>query len=201
MNKLRTVGLVSLAMLMAACGGPVGQGFQAGAGILFGVGLGDGQTGQGCTVGAITLENFEVKENQSCTLNKTRIEGNLFVRKNATLQADGIWVRGNIQAEGARQVQVREATVGGSVQIKQGGSALVSGTRITGDLQYDEMAGPLVASSNTVNGNVQIVKNLGGVEVLNNRISGNLQCKENDPAPTGGGNTVRGSKEDQCVRL
>ena len=52
-----------------------------------------------------------------------------------------------------------------------------------------------------VNGDVQMFQNTGGVRVARNRIDGNLQCKENRPAPTGGGNVVQGNKEDQCARL
>ncbi|MBW4556972.1 MAG: hypothetical protein KME59_13680 [Trichormus sp. ATA11-4-KO1] len=44
-------------------------------------------------------------------------------------------------------------------------------------------------------------QNTGGLTIKNNRIDGNLQCKENRPAPTGGGNIVQGNKEDQCSRL
>jgi hypothetical protein len=43
--------------------------------------------------------------------------------------------------------------------------------------------------------------NRGTQSVTGNRINGNLQCKENVPAPTGGGNIVQGNKEDQCARL
>ena len=42
------------------------------------------------------------------------------------------------------------------------------------------------------------------MEVLvigNNTVDGNLQCEDNNPAPTGGGNTVEGDKEDQCSGL
>jgi len=39
------------------------------------------------------------------------------------------------------------------------------------------------------------------VHIARNQIDGNLQCKENSPRPTGGGNVVRGNKEDQCRRL
>lgn len=37
--------------------------------------------------------------------------------------------------------------------------------------------------------------------IRGNTIDGNLQCKENLPAPTGGGNVVGGSAEDQCAAL
>jgi hypothetical protein len=39
------------------------------------------------------------------------------------------------------------------------------------------------------------------VVIASNRVDGNLQCKENSPAPTGGGNVVQGVKEDQCAQL
>jgi hypothetical protein len=52
-----------------------------------------------------------------------------------------------------------------------------------------------------VGGSVQVFQNKGGVRLARNRIDGNLQCKENRPAPTGGGNVVQGNKEDQCARL
>ena len=39
------------------------------------------------------------------------------------------------------------------------------------------------------------------IRVSRNRVDGNLQCKENRNSPSGGGNRVRGNKEDQCARL
>lgn len=48
---------------------------------------------------------------------------------------------------------------------------------------------------------MRVFQNHGGVRIAGNLIDGNLQCKENRPAPTGGGNRVRGNKEDQCSRL
>jgi hypothetical protein len=46
-----------------------------------------------------------------------------------------------------------------------------------------------------------LLANRGAQSVTRNRVNGNLQCKENVPAPTGGGNIVQGNKEDQCARL
>jgi hypothetical protein len=46
-----------------------------------------------------------------------------------------------------------------------------------------------------------VFQNPGGVSITSNRVNGNLQCKENVPAPTGGGNIVQGNKEDQCAGL
>jgi hypothetical protein len=46
---------------------------------------------------------------------------------------------------------------------------------------------------------VQVVGNRAQASIFNNTIVGNLQCKENSPAPVGGGNLVHGSAEDQCA--
>ena len=154
-----------------------------------------------CTgaIGAQQFENLEVPANASCTLNGTRIDGNLFVRNNATLRATGVIVGGNIQAEDAADVTVNNnATVGGSVQVKQGGSATLDQVRVTGDIQVESNRSALSVTRNTVGGNVQVFQNRGGAAITDNRIDGNLQCKENVPAPVGGRNQAA-SFEDQCA--
>lgn len=90
-------------------------------------------------------------------------------------------VVGNVQAENHRAVTLLDSRVGGSVQLKQGGSAVVWRNAITGDLQS--------------------FTNRGAQSFVSNQINGNLQCKSNVPAPTGRGNIVQGNKEDQCRRL
>jgi hypothetical protein len=111
-------------------------------------------------------------------------------------------VIGNVQGENARSVNVTDGSeIGGSVQVKQGGAARVLDSFITQDLQYDANRSMLEASRNRVGGSIQVFQNTGGVRIASNRVNGNLQCKENRPAPTGGGNIVQGSKEDQCARL
>lgn len=91
------------------------------------------------------------------------------------------------------------STFGGSVQIVQGGSASIAKARINGDILFDDNVGPLVADANVLGGSLQAFQNTGGVTLTLNRMKGNLQCKENEPAPTGGGNKAA-SKEDQCSR-
>lgn len=154
------------------------------------------------SLGAITVDNLRVPQGATCTLNGTYIKGTLKVERDATLHAYKIRVNGNIQAENHRAVNVYAgSTIGGSVQIKQGRSAQILGSRINADIQYDSNSGALKANNNRVGGNIQVVKNKGGVEIRSNTVDGNLQCKENSPAPIGGGNIVKGSKEDQCRRL
>jgi hypothetical protein len=153
------------------------------------------------TYGPITVDNLVVPDGKTCTLNGTHIEGNIFVYTGATLSAGGVHVDGNIQAEGASAVYVNPGSfVGGSIQIKQGGRARVDRVRINGDVQLESNDRAVRATKNRVGGNMQVFQNTGGVTLLNNVIRENLQCKQNNPAPTGGGN-IAGSKEDQCARL
>jgi hypothetical protein len=153
------------------------------------------------TIGPRQLDNIRVPDNGVCTLNGTRANGSLVVGRGASLQANDVRINGNVQAEGALQVTMGAGSqVGGSVQIKQGGGASITGTRIQGDLQFDENVLPLAASDNSIGGNLQVVKNFGGVALYRNVIDSALQCKENSPAPVGGGNSAS-SKEDQCAAL
>ena len=154
------------------------------------------------TIGAVTVDNLRVPQEATCTLNGTYVKGTVKVQRAAILKANGVRVIGNVQAEDARKVVVREESkVGGSVQVVQGSAAKIVGNRITGDILFDEQNGGLTANGNHIGGNLQAFQNSGGVSINNNRIDGNLQCKENDPAPTGGGNIVQGNKEDQCAKL
>jgi hypothetical protein len=150
-------------------------------------------------LGGTTVDNLRVPDGATCTLNRTHVKGTIKVGSRATLYARAVRVVGNVQAENARLISVTQASrIGGSVQIKQSGSAAVLNSTVQGDIQYEANSNSLRANGNNVEGNVQIVGNQGRAEIYRNVIDGNLQCNENRPRPTGGGNKVRGSKEDQC---
>ncbi len=130
------------------------------------------------------------------------VKGTIKVERAATLTANGVRVVGNVQAENAASVRVLvSSTVGGSIQIVQGGAARIANSRVNADILFDDNTRALSAQNNVVGGNIQAFQTTGGVAISGNRIDGNLQCKENVPAPTGGGNVVQGNKEDQCRRL
>lgn len=156
------------------------------------------------TIGATTVDNLRVPQAATCTLNGTKVEGTLKVESRAKLYAEGIRVIGNVQSEGFKVVSLRAGSkVGGSVQLENGqsgGLGRVISTRINGDLQLFSNEARMVARNDTILGNLQAVSNTGGLVIENNTIAENLQCKQNDPPPTGGGNTA-GDKEDQCARL
>jgi hypothetical protein len=156
------------------------------------------------SIGARTVDNLLVPSGATCTLNGTKVEGTVKVESGAKLYAEGIRVIGNVQSEGFKVVSLRSGSrVGGSVQLENGqsgGSGKVISTRINGDLQFFSNEAKMVARKDTILGNLQAVSNTGGLVIENNQIAENLQCKQNDPPPTGGGNTA-GDKEDQCAKL
>lgn len=153
-------------------------------------------------LGPVTIDgSVIVPDNKSCTLRGTIVKGNVLVYTGATLSANRVAVDGNIQAEGARTVNVNPgSSVGGSVQIKQGGSARVEQVRIKGDLQLFQNRNALRAIGNEIDGGLQAESNTGGLTISYNSINGALQCKQNFPAPTGTGNTAS-IKQDQCAKL
>jgi hypothetical protein len=154
------------------------------------------------SVGAITLDNVLVPQDATCTLHGTYVEGTIYVEANATLRAYQVDVIGNVQADNAALVEVLSgSTVGGSIQIKQGGGAQIDNVRIDSDLQFEDNDRNLIANRNIIGGNLQAFQNTGGISITANTIDGNLQCKENVPFPTGGDNIVMGSTEDQCASM
>ncbi len=156
------------------------------------------------TIGATTVDNLRVPQGATCTLNGTTVKGTVNVENTAKLYANGVRVIGNIQSEGFQTIVVREGSrVGGNVQLengRSGGTGKVISSRVEGDLQFFSNKARMEARSNTILANLQAVSNTGGLVIKNNRISENLQCKQNNPPPTGGGNTA-GDKENQCRKL
>ncbi len=153
------------------------------------------------TIGAVALDNIRVPDGARCGLNRTRANGSVVVGTGSTLVANSVSMNGNLQAEGSRSVELRGlSTVGGSVQIVQGGGARIDNGSINGDLLFDSNDRFVQAVGNSIGGNLQAFQNTGGVRIAKNVIDGNLQCKANKPAPRGGGNQAS-SKEDQCAKL
>jgi hypothetical protein len=153
------------------------------------------------TLGSETVENVNVPSGATCTLDGTRVQGNVFVRADARLVSLGARVIGNIQAENARSVEVRSGTVvGGNIQVNQGDASSIIRANVDGDIQLEQNYGPQVVEDTGVGGNMQVNQNSGGVFLHDNVVEQNLQCQANQPAPIGGGN-VAGDKEDQCEFL
>ncbi|WP_110239775.1 hypothetical protein [Nocardioides gilvus] len=141
------------------------------------------------TIGKVTIDdNIVVPRGATCTLTRTRVEGNIEVKGDGYLIARGVRVDGNIQGNKARRVAVRawqgqRSVVAGNIQLKRG----TRGGKIL---------------DTVVDGDIQLTSNRGKRFVVKrNVVDGNLQCKSNKPAPRGGKNRVEGNKEGQCRRL
>jgi hypothetical protein len=153
------------------------------------------------TIGAVTVEDVTVPSGATCILQGTRVEGNVTIARDGTLRATRTSVGGNVQSQGHRLVTIRESSsVGGSVQLEDGGEVQVADSRVGGSVQLKANRANAGVARVTVGADVQLFDNRGAL-ASRNRIDGNLQCKGNAPAPTGGGNVVGGTKEDQCARL
>ena len=106
------------------------------------------------TVGAVRVEEVEVPNGVPCVLDGTSVAGNVRVGSDATFDAGAVDVDGDVQSEGARAVDVTAASVvQGNIQVEQGGSSIVTDTRIDGNLRWEAQSGPLVAERNTIDGN------------------------------------------------
>jgi hypothetical protein len=140
----------------------------------------------------------------ACTLDRTTVDGNVIVLPGGSLVAKRADIRGNVQAEGAKRVRLIRSDVDGDVQLSgllAASDSRIVNSRVGGNIQLEDNRSPLLVQLNAVAEDVQVNANTGGAVIQSNTIDGNLQCQSNTPAPTGGGNIVGGSKEDQCEAL
>ncbi|MCU0807903.1 MAG: hypothetical protein MUC53_08170 [Candidatus Contendobacter sp.] len=182
-----------------------------------------------CTLnGTYVKGNVLVYSGGSLTTNGAQIDGNIqakdavsvAVKSNTVVDGDiqlenlrgtapssvtQSTVNGNIQLKSNRQsVTVLDNEVDGDIQfegLRSTAQGFVKGNTVKGNIQLKRNYLPLSVASNDVDGDVQAFSNRANLGISSNKIDGNLQCKDNSPAPTGGGNIVSGSKEDQCRRL
>jgi hypothetical protein len=155
----------------------------------------------GLTIVGLNLDSVIVPDNANCTLIGARMNGNVQLGANARLNAQDLFVTGNLISDGAAELNLSgTSTIGGSVQVTGGAGASIAGAVIGGSLQLDAVPGAVSVSGNRIGGNIQAIANSGGVALNNNTMAGVMQCLGNQPAPTGTGN-VAAQKEGQCAGL
>src|SRR5688572_22723958 len=89
------------------------------------------------SLGAVTVDNVRVPQSATTTLNGTRVQATINVERNATLHANSVTVIGNVQGENAAYVRVLAgSSVGGSVQVVQGGAARVANSAVGADIVF-----------------------------------------------------------------
>lgn len=131
---------------------------------------------------------------------------------NSETSLESSWVAGDITTRGGLLTDVHDTVVEGRLTVREAelGSLLCAsefddrvvvrdsgGVVQVGDGIYAGCDGNVFASSLTLQGNVTDE----GTHVSDNVIRGNLACSDNDPAPVGEGNRVRGQATGQCADL
>jgi len=163
--------------------------------------------------------NVVVQDGALCNLyamaQSIHITGDLKVEAGGELWVYGeyassetITIDGDIVAEGADEVHIKDVVVGGSVTIKDNlYGFLLASSNITGDVKLNGNSHAYSVVNNVIGGNLALSNNEGGGydffhNFSGNAIDGNLQCKNNTPEPTtSGGNTVVGKVTGQCKEL
>lgn len=199
------VGALAALLLVAACSsttdpdgarGEVATDRRADGGTAGGTGAASGAVSpMQCdgTLGAVTVEEVNVPQGATCVLAGTRVEGNVRVRRDATLQTSGAVVDGDIQAEDARRVETRAGTrVVGNVQVKRRAVADLAATVVDGDVQVEEAGASLIAGNVDVGGNLQMTK-AEGAAIGDVRVDGDIQLVENRRALAVADSRVRGN--------
>lgn len=180
----------------------------------------------GNIIGAITIDdNLVVERNTILTLDGTTINGNVFVRSGARLYTYGANIIGNIQAQDAMLVELKQQTsvdgdvqgegtqsmrvledsrVEGNIQIKETNASadqyvlFVDSSRVSGDVQAEKSSGRLQVENSRINGNLQFVENYSGPYMItNNFIDGDLQFFKNNGEGTITDNRVGGNLQSK----
>lgn len=198
----RSAAITLLALALSACGSDASTGVEpsndtAGATVNGQISNSSNSTttASRCngTLGAITVEEVNVPSGATCTLNGTRVRGDVKVRTGASLIANGASVDGNIQAEDALTVATRNGTfVDGDIQVKRRATARIESTTITGNLQIEESGASLVSSGNRIGGDLQ-VKKARTASITSTSVNGNIQLEENSGLQSSTGANVRGN--------
>ena len=155
-----------------------------------------------------TFDNVNVPPNMPCTLeDSVRVQGNITVGVNASLDVEFIVVDGNIVANGAGLLVLDGVSVGQNVITNRLQIVRINQSVIYGNLGISGSSALVELFPNTVNGNVNISNNNtafgGGNTIAANTIGGNLVCTGNAPPPDNFGltNAVSGQRVGQCAGL
>lgn len=137
-----------------------------------------------------------------------RIDGDVHVERDSQFAAfGGSIVGGNVQCNKCQVADLHESTVKGNLHdngLSQG--ARIRNSHIGGNLlvlnSVDTIAFGYAFSGNSIGGDFKFIENTTTAvsDISVNTIKRDLVCKDNTPAPTGGGNTAH-KKQGQCALL
>jgi hypothetical protein len=157
--------------------------------------------------------NVEVKEDADTLAFETTIGGNYKCDRCFSESVFESTIGGSVQIVGAHEAnRVVHSVIRGNVEVVASSADFfvsdIFENEIGGSVKFEKNAGPRVlVEENAIAGELQILENVirEGLNLDENIVGGNmqvqvrqnLQCKENEPPPTGGGNTAR-KKQGQC---
>jgi hypothetical protein len=139
--------------------------------------------------------DLHVKKGMTCSLTDSTVAGNVNVDGGGTLTLNGVTVMHDVHGHGGTAIG----------QDGSGGGTVVEGNV---DLDGGGSTSPITVCGATISGDLHVHGGKGGAQIgtgpgctAGNTIGHNLNCDGNNPAPTGGGNTVAGRKSGQCAGL
>jgi hypothetical protein len=145
-----------------------------------------------------------VPSGATCTLSQVTVTVAVIVKLGGTLNLSASTVNGPVTMNGATGDNVVcKSTIFGNLTVSNStGSVRIGepcgGNIITESVTISKNTGQLVFLQNSVGRHVTVRNNNSPtLSISQNVISGSLVCRDNNPAPTGGGNTARGVR--QCA--
>jgi hypothetical protein len=150
-----------------------------------------------------------VQDAERINLLGTTVDGNVRFERSRLFIAHGARIKGQIQVADVEFAAVVESRVGGSVTIERAGDeARICTSRIAGQATLQGNTGEVTVGGgnpalrcggSTFDGNLRLLANTGGGNIVGNTVRGNLTCRDNNPAPVGSDNQVRGQAQGQCA--
>jgi hypothetical protein len=138
---------------------------------------------------SVVASNVTVSQDTTFAATRLGVGGDLRGSQLNRLDLANSWVGGAVVADGAfAGSRFCGNLVGGNAEFLAGGAAI-------------QIGGSSSCAGSRVGGDVVVNDNQAEITIGGNTIYHNLSCAGNDPAPTGSGNDVRGSKLGQCAAL
>ena len=146
--------------------------------------------------------NFQMSGGSLTLLGNSTVQGNLQITGGGTFSIGPGHIGGNLQIQnlpvGSAQNQVCGASVNGTLQFQDNGTAVLigsptcAGNTINGSLQITSNSAATEAYGNTVGGSLQVTSNSAPTQVDNNNVSGTIQLVNNTASTAVFSNTTRG---------
>jgi cytoskeletal protein CcmA (bactofilin family) len=118
------------------------------------------------TFTGITVRRVTVKPNDSCTLNRSTVTGDVKVRTNAYFEANDTSIGGDVEGKSALTIFIRDgSSVGGDVEAKRTPQLFLFTSTVTGDIEaknaISESGHVQICGVHILEGDI-LVKGVGG---------------------------------------